>query len=365
MERLGMKGWETQLPTSFPLERVRGAAIREARRRRGRRRRLYQGMVTAVCALVLVGAGVVAAGRDQPGDRIQAGPEPSGPIEVGQPLVNQVNGKIAFIRRTGPEDRVPKIYVMNEDGSGQTMIAETTQASHLAWSPDGTMLAFDDVGGIYVVSADGTGERRLSTGPGRDQTPAWSPDGTRIAVRSLENMTGGIAVINVEGGGRRQLTNNMMDGWPAWSPDGRMIAFSRDTDIYVMNADGSGQRRFTDLEGFEDAPTWSPDGRRIAFRHNSTISVADVDGGRARQLASPGGTGMVDPSGRGANKLAVGRGDPSSPRWSPDGTKLVYALWQTGASCSIWVMSADGGEQRPLTDNQTCDHDPAWQPRPG
>ena len=360
-----MTGWEPQLPTSFPLERLHRKAVREGLRRRGRRRRLYQGLLTGVCALVLVGAGLVAANRDAPDGQIQAGPRPSGPLEVAQPLPNRVNGKIAFIRRTGPEDRVPKIYVMNEDGSGQTMIAETTQGGHLTWSPDGTMLAFDDVGGIYVVNADGSGERRLSTGPGRDQTPAWSPDGTKIAVRSLEDMTGGIAVINLDGSGRRRLTNNGMDGSPAWSPDGRMIAFSRDTDIYVMNADGSAPRRFTTLEGYEDAPSWSPDGRRIAFRHNSTISVADVDGGRARQLASPGGTGMVDPSGRGASKLAVGRGDPNHPRWSPDGTKLVYALWQTGESCSIWVMSADGGEQRPLTDNQTCDHDPAWQPLPG
>ena len=362
-----MKGWETHLPTSFPLERVHRDAVREGLRRRGRRRRLYQGVTSGVCASVLVVSGLIAANREGPGDRIEAGPAPSGPIEVRPRLVDRVNGKIAFIRRTGPEDRAPKIYVMNEDGTGQTMIAETTRAGNLAWSPDGTMLAFEDVGGIYVVSADGTGERRLSAAPGTDQTPAWSPDGTKIAVRSLDDRPpgGGIAVIDVEGGGRRRLTDNIMDGMPTWSPDGSMIAFSRDTDIYVMRADGSARRRFTSLEGWEDAPTWSPDGRQIAFRHNSSISVADVDGGRARQLASPGGTGMIDPSGRGSNKLAVGRGDPSSPQWSPDGTKLVYALWQTGESCSIWVMSADGGEQRPLTDNQSCDHAPAWQPLPG
>jgi hypothetical protein len=175
-----MRGWEPQLPTSFPLERVQRKAVREGLRRRGRRRRVYQGVLTGVCVAVRAGAGLVAANRDGPEGQIQAGLTPGGPLDVGQPLRNQVNGKIAFIRRTGPEDPVPKIFVMNEDGSEQTMIAETTRGGHLTWSPDGTMLAFDDVGGIWVMNADGSGERRLSTGPGTDQTPAW-PSSTSTA----------------------------------------------------------------------------------------------------------------------------------------------------------------------------------------
>jgi Tol biopolymer transport system component len=109
-------------------------------------------------------------------------------------------------------------------------------------------------------------------------------------------------------------------------------------------------------------PSWSPDGTQIAFRHNSTISVVAVDGGTTRTLASPGGTGLANPNGRGANKLAANGGDPSTPRWSPDGTKIIYALYQSGTSCSIWVMSSDGSGQAPLTDGSTCDRDPSWQP---
>ncbi len=73
-----------------------------------------------------------------------------------------INGKIAFIRSTGPEDLAPKVFGMNHDGSGQTMIAETWVGTHLAWSPDGTKLAFEDLSGIYLVNANGTEKTRTA-----------------------------------------------------------------------------------------------------------------------------------------------------------------------------------------------------------
>lgn len=363
-----MKGWEEKMPDAFPIERIRRDAVREAQRRRSRRRRRSQGMASA-CALLLVGVTVVVFNRDEASNQLLTGPGPvspasetAGSVEVA-PGPAKRNGQIAFLRRVESGNQAASIWVMNQDGSGQTMIAETTGGSDLAWSPDGTRLAFSDVGGIYVINADGSGETRVPGTTRDDQTPAWSPDGTKLAMRSLGDREGGIAVINLDGSGRRWLTNEIMDGQPTWSPDGTMIAYSSSDDIFVMKADGSSRKRLARIEGIENDPAWSPDGRQIAFRHNSTISALDVDGGKARQLVSPGGTAAVNPAGSGANKLAVGRGDPASPGWSPDGTKIVFALWQSGEACSIWVMNGDGSEQVRLTDNRTCDHDPAWQPR--
>jgi hypothetical protein len=73
---------------------------------------------------------------------------------------------------------------------------------------------------------------------------------------------------------------------------------------------------------------------------------------KAVLLASPGGTGLANPDGQGANKLATGGGSPGTPRWAPDNTKIAYdkiayELYQTGERCSIWVMNRDGGEQTP------------------
>lgn len=367
-----MKGWETQLPDSFPIERLHRGAVRDGERRRSRRRRRYQGAVSSMCALLLIGAGVLVANRDEPADQIQAGPSPTGSPTAGQSgddgrssdaAPAMANGKIAFIRSTGPEDPAPKIYVMNEDGSGQTMIAETTRGGSLTWSPDGTRLAFADVGGIYTVNSDGTGEKRVPATSNGDQWPSWSPDGTKLVVRNAEGPTGGIYVVNVDGSGRRKLTDDTMAAWPAWSPDARRIAYSTGDALYLVNSDGSGRKRLSSVGAFNDEPAWSPDGRKIAFRLNDTISVVDVGDGKTRSLATPGGTAVANPSGQGANKLASGRGTPATPQWSPDGKRIVYVLYQTGEACTLWIMNADGSAQAALTDNRTCDRDPTWQPK--
>ncbi len=273
--------------------------------------------------------------------------------------------RIAFIRRTGPEDPAPKVYVMKADGSEQTEVAATTRGSDLRWSPDGTRFAFADVGGIYVMNADGTGERRVSTGDA-GMGPSWSPDGTRLIYRSLEGESG-IDVVNADGTGQRRLTDGEASS-PAWSPDGNRIAFwasgANGSEIFVMNLDGGARRQLTSLGGFSDSPAWSPDGAKIVFRHNSELMVVGAGGGGPRSLASPGGTGAVNPQGSGANKLATAGGDPGEPSWSPDGSRIAYTIYRSGQQCAIWVMNADGSGQAPVTDGSRCDGYATWQPTP-
>jgi Tol biopolymer transport system component len=99
------------------------------------------------------------------------------------------------------------------------------------------------------VNADGGGLRNLTPMPvGASAAPAWSPDGRKLTFVSYRNGNSEVYVMNANGSGQRSLTRNpAFDGDPAWSPDGRKIAFVSHRDdsygVYVMNADGSGQRK--------------------------------------------------------------------------------------------------------------------------
>src|SRR5215216_425595 len=131
-----------------------------------------------------------------------------------------------------------------------------------SWSPDGRQLVFQSarLGNttLYIINADGTGERRLTrTGYGDDTHPAWSPDGRTILFDSSRDGAWHLYTIRPDGTGEQRLTQrdtsrtSTFARHPSWSPDSRRIAFDSDRDgdgeVYVMNADGTGTTRLTRL----------------------------------------------------------------------------------------------------------------------
>ncbi len=167
--------------------------------------------------------------------------------------------QIVFTSNRG--DGWTDIYVMNADGTNvKRLTSDPASDYNPVWSPDGRKIAFasDRVGGgdkeIYTMNADGSGITRLTFDPDPNDRPDWSPDGSLIAYDRYEAAgPGGVYVMAANGAGEKRLTSG--GGAPAWSPDGKIIVYS-DGSLYVIKADGTGKRQLSAVTAFE--PAWSP-----------------------------------------------------------------------------------------------------------
>ncbi len=151
------------------------------------------------------------------------------------------------------------LYTINVDGTNERRLTEvlpTLQANgRLRWSPDGSRFLFGNSGwnngGIATIYLDGTGftplTRPADNSRVSDLNPSWSPDGTTIVfARSQFFASANIYVMNADGTGTKQLTTGtFQEDAPIFSPDGKQIAFSRNGEIWMMNADGTNQRQIS------------------------------------------------------------------------------------------------------------------------
>jgi TolB protein len=191
------------------------------------------------------------------------------------------------------------IQVINTEGQVLASFGNDSALHYiyLAWSPDSTHLAFENKErfGYYtsgILAVDGS-ESFLIRVPNTSeverfyQDPVWSPDGKRVAFQ----YKGDIYITNADGSNVIPLTNDpaVFQRNPVWSPDGKLIAFESliypsdetagclsyfdyeitrlqcDWEIYIMNADGSGQFNLTNDPNWDSSPVWSPDSNYIAF----------------------------------------------------------------------------------------------------
>jgi tol-pal system beta propeller repeat protein TolB len=283
-------------------------------------------------------------------------------------LCERTTSRIAFASTRADIAGAPldnDIFLTNPDGTNLTRLTVGKLASFPAWSPDGTRIAYqamqsDGSYDILVIGVDGSGERRLTSDPLDDVLPQWSPDGSQIVfVRATsDHSETRIWVMNADGTGERRLLDRQ--GWmPAWSPDGNRIGFSgSDEDlteqIFMVNVDGTDLVQLTSARGaFSDGPRWSPDGKQILF-------TSSRDGGIDVFTMRADGSDQVN--------LTFSR--PSSwnqnPSWSPDGQFIVFMSTRQdsspGGSQGIYVMHADGSAVTRVAPAIGFDDTPAWRP---
>jgi TolB protein len=281
-----------------------------------------------------------------------------------------------------------EIYLMNGNGTNPRRLTENTYADGFpSISPDGRRIVFDsnrrrtegepfNTSDLFVMNVDGTGQTLVTRG----SSATWSPDSKQIAFHASASGTGqpikpdpgaatsdnDIFVLNVgdflnQGARPKNITNNpaTIDDDPDWSPDGRTIVFtshavtdnpvnSPSAEIYTIAADGSGApARLTNNTEEERAPAWSPDGKRLVFccrRGGPDFEIC---------VMNRDGTGQVQLTHNDAPDL--------TPSWSPDAKKIVFHRRVGGrGQFQLFVMNADGSGEVQLTFPPGINAFPNW-----
>ncbi len=231
-----------------------------------------------------------------------------------------------------------QIYSIKSDGTGKTNLSNssTTDDTDLAWSPDGTKIAFGR-NGLWVMNADGSNQVNLNVfnySVWYADDPSWSPDSSRIVLKQWTS-TPDLFVINADGTNFSRVTDSSdHEDWMTWSPDGSKIAFIRGNSVYTIYPDGTNETLLWTGSYQPSYLAWSPDGQSLAWTgwYTGELFIINSDGSNLRTLALPFNT-------------------QGGVCWSPDSTKIAYSgnSFTNDWGDDVYTVPASGGTPTKLT----------------
>jgi Tol biopolymer transport system component len=207
----------------------------------------------------------------------------------------------------------------------------------LAWTPDGKIVYRSKAGGgpnVWIMEADGTGNKQLTFNDHAKFNPAVSPDGRNIVWSASPAGARHIWRMDIDGGNPKQLTNSSGEWYPQYSPDGKWLVYRSAHYLSKIPAEGGKPVQLTSK--VSSRPFISPDGKLIAFNLlddgsvQCKIAVMPFEGGAPIKVFEiPGGY----------NRPVI---------WTSDGGAVAYPVYRDGVS-NIWAQPLDGGPPRQLT----------------
>ena len=277
------------------------------------------------------------------------------PATIGR-SISPDGSTIAFMRDPeGTPDGDYGIWTMRTDGS---QLAQLTPSDGVdgdpQWSPDGAQILFtrhlggvpgNPRSGIFVMNADGSGVHALTDDAQIDYASAeWSPDGGRILVNTYGAEGEGyvLFVMNADGSGLREIYRGPC-GSPQWSPVGDAVLFQTGQKLLLLNVDTGSRRIVIDRLTQDVAFRWSPDGTRFVY----ALPVSPDEGEELR---------VVDIASGADEAVAHGlEWRNPQPAWSPDGTRIAFVR-----DGDIWTVAMDGTDERWLTNTPQHEGLPVW-----
>ncbi|MFC5992487.1 Tol-Pal system beta propeller repeat protein TolB [Limoniibacter endophyticus] len=263
--------------------------------------------------------------------------------------------RVVFVDESGSgTQRTKRLAIMDQDGAN---IRYLTDGRSIVLTPrfspnrqEITYMSYESgTPQVYLLQLE-TGQRELvGDFPGMTFSPRFSPDGQKIIMSLMrEDGNSNIFTMDLRSRQTTRLTNtNAIDTSPSYSPDGSQVVFTSDRggrpQIYVMNADGSGQKRISFGQGSYSTPVWSPRGDLIAFTRQSgggfEIGVMRTDGSGERILSTAF--------------------QQEGPTWAPNGRVLMF--FSGSSQPKLRTVDLTGrNEQAVPTPNLASD--PAWSP---
>jgi len=257
-------------------------------------------------------------------------------------------------------------------GNITALTSDTADDGGPVWSPDGDEILFRRGGELYRVFSNGSRETRLTDTGGKVGDYSWSPDGNKILYTLVveEEFNSDLWVMNADGSSASRLTvpteeyvEPTKNDFGTWSPSGSKIAYTsvlglHSSNLIVMERDGSGKQSLAGFSGnYFSTVAWSPDASKLVFESDS------VEFGRY--------IGVINSDGSGLTTVAYGYLTPQtrswqSELWSPDGSKIVYSSYENDPEeklfRDIFTVNANGTEKIQLTETGSDNRNPRFSP---